>query len=225
MIAFHETLTPLVERAASATAAKWPSYVSAEDLAQEVWLWAYANQNSVESALKADGQARIYSTMLKVASSAASVEDQQASGYTKEDTYVYSVGIIETLLESVFDYTDWQSFGFRGDGQPRAKGQVNETGDVVAMLADVKAAMAEIKPDYREVLFRRHYLPGTDQDQADAMGITQRAFTSRHKRAVEALRDRLGRVNLSDLRSGWENRREALGNERSRVLTDRQYEG
>ena len=225
MISFHETLTPLVERAASATAAKWPVYVSAEDLAQEIWVWAYSNQNSVEAALRADGQARIYSTMLKVASSAASLEDQQTNGYSKDDTYVYSTGVIETLLESVFDYTDWQSFGFRGDGQPTAKGQVNETGDVVAMLSDVKSAMAEISEKHREALFRYFYFPGTEEEKAEAWGITRGALNMRRNRAVEALRDVLGRVSPADLRSGWDDRREVTGNERARVITDRQYEG
>lgn len=226
MTAFHDELTPLVERAASATAGKWPSYVSSEDVAQELWLWVYENQNSVETARKAgDWEAKVYSTMLKVASSAASKEDGQTNGYSKEDTYVYSVAVIETLLESVFEYEDWQSFGTFGDGQPHAKGQVNETGDMTAMLADVKAAMAEIKKEYREVLYRRHYLPGEDQQHADEMGITRNAFSSRHRRAIKALQGALGRVSLSDLQGGWDNRREALGNEHARVITDRQYEG
>lgn len=226
MISFHDTLEPLVKRAASATAAKWPSYVSAEDVAQELWLWAYENQNSVESAMRAgDWEAKVYSTMLKVASSAASTEDQQTSGYTKDDTYVYSVGVIETLLESVFDYTDWQSFGFRGDGQPTAKGQVNETGDVVAMLSDVKSALAEIKQEYREVLFYRFGLHLTHEDVAERLGVTFNAAQKRHKRAIEALRDKLGRVSPADLRTGWDNRREVFGNERSQIMTERQYEG
>ncbi len=226
MTSFHDEMAPLVERAAVNITNKWPSYVSTEDVSQELWAWVYQNQNSIETARKLTGwEAKVYSTMLKVASSAASSEDQQTNGYSKDDTYVYSVAVIETLLESVFEYKDWQSFGFHGDGQPSAKGQVNETGDIVAMLSDVKAGLAEIKPEYREVLFRRHFLPGTDQEQADEMGITQKAFTSRHSRAVKALRDTMGRVNPADLRSGWDERRDVIGNERSRVITDRQYEG
>jgi len=226
MISFHETLRPLVERAASVSAAKWPSYVSAEDLAQDIWVWAYENQNSVESAMKTGNWgAKVYSTMLKVASSAASTEDRQTSGYTKDDTYVYSVGVIETLLESVFDYTDWQSFGFHGDGQPTAKGQVNETGDVVAMLSDVKAALAEISQANRKTLFQYFCLPGTEEEKAQECGVTRGAFNMRKNRAVEALRDKLGRVSPADLRTGWDNRREVIGNERSQITTERQYEG
>jgi DNA-directed RNA polymerase specialized sigma24 family protein len=226
MTPFHNALTPLVERAASATAAKWPSYVSAEDVAQELWLWVYENENSVEAARKAgDWEAKVYSTMLKVASSAASSEDQQTNGYSKEDTYTYSVAVIETLLESVFQYEDWQSFGTFGDGQPHAKGQVNETGDMTAMLADVKAAMAEIKKEYREVLFYRHCIALPFFDVGEKIGASEGAAERRHKRAIKALQGVLGRVPLSDLQGGYDSRRQALGNEHSRVITDRQYEG
>jgi len=226
MTTFHELMTPLVERAAMTTVNKWPSYVSVEDVQQELWLWAYENQGSVEKAQKLNGwEAKVYSTMLKVASATASKEDQNANGYTKDDTYVYSVAVIETLLESAFTYEDWQSFGNHGDGQPSAKGQVNETGDIYAMLSDVKAGLAEIKEEYREVLFLRYGLHLNHDQVGERLGKTKSAVHNRHKRAVKALRDKLGRVNPADLRAGWDNRRETIGMERAQITTERQYEG
>jgi RNA polymerase sigma factor (sigma-70 family) len=226
MTTFHELMAPLVERAAVTTVNKWPSYVSVEDVQQELWLWAYEKQASVEKAQRIDGwEAKVYSTMLKVASATASKEDQNANGYTKDDTYIYSVAVIEVLLESVFEYEDWQSFGLHGDGQPSAKGQVNETGDMIAMLSDVKAAMAEIKAEYREILFYRHGLQQPFRDVGKSVGLTEKQVERRHKQAVNALRERLGRVNPADLRSGWDNRREVIGSERAQIQTDRQYEG
>lgn len=226
MTAFHDLMSPLVERAAVATVNKWPSYVSVEDVQQEIWVWAYEKQASVEKAQRIDGwEAKVYSTMLKVASSAASKEDQSANGYTKDDTYIYSVAVIETLLESAFVYEDWQSFGNRSDGQPSAKGQVNETGDIYAMLSDVKAAFAEISKSHREALFYKYAMSGTEEEKAELLGVTRNAFHMRAKRGVNALREKLGRVNPADLRSGWDNRREAVGNERAQIQTERQYEG
>lgn len=226
MNSFHELMAPLVERAAVTTVNKWPSYVSVEDIQQELWLWAYEKQASVEKAQRIDGwEAKVYSTMLKVASGAASKEDQNANGYTKDDTYIYSVAVIEVLLESAFEYEDWQSFGAKGDGQPHAKGQVNETGDMIAMLSDVKAGLAGIKEEYREALFYRYALPGTNEEKGAMLGVTKGVFGSRVKRALAALREVLGRVNPADLRSGWDNRREVIGNERAQIQTDRQYEG
>lgn len=223
---FREALEDLVERAAVRTANNWPVYVDTEDVQQELWLWAYEKQASIETAMRLGGwEAKIYSTMLKVASSAASKEDQATSGYSKDDTYTYSAEVIEVVLDSVFQYEDWQSFGMKGDGQPRSKGQVNETGDMIAMLSDVKAAIAEIEHRYREVLFIRYGLQLKWSEVGERLGISLQAAERRGKRAVNALRDQLGRVNPADLREGWDNRREALGNERSRVLTDRQYEG
>ena len=226
MTTFHDLMAPLVERAAVTTRNKWPSYVDVDDVQQELWLWVYEKQASVEKAQKVDGwEAKVYSTMLKVASATASKEDQNANGYTQDDTYVYSVAVIEVLLESAFVYEDWQSFGTKGDGQPHAKGQVNETGDMIAMLSDVKAGLAEISDEYREALFYKYALSGTEELKAEMLGITRNTFHSRARRAVNALRDALGRVNPSDLRAGWDNRREAIGSESAQIQTDRQYEG
>lgn len=223
---FHEALAPLVERAAVRTSNNWPSYVSIEDVQQELWAWCYEKRSSVETAMRLDGwEAKIYSTMLRVASGAASKEDQAANGYTKDDTYAYSTEVIEVILESVFQYEDWQSFGAKGDGQPRAKGQVNETGDMIAMLVDVKTAIASIDKRYREVLLYKHGMRLTHDQVGEALGISKDAAHKRQKRAVQALREQLGRVNPADLRQGWDGRRAALGNERSNIITDRQYEG
>lgn len=227
MTTFHDLMAPLVERAATATVNKWPSHVDVEDVQQELWIWALEKQASVEKAQKIDGwEAKVYSTMLKVASATASKEDQQANGYTQDDTYVYSVAVIEVLLESVFQYEDWQSFGAKGDGQPHAKGQVNETGDMIAMLSDVKAGLAELSDEQREVLFLRYGIPLNWEQVGEHLGgVTKQAAQRRGSRAVNALRDKLGRVNPSDLRAGWDNRREAIGSERAQIQTDRQYEG
>lgn len=223
---FQEALAPLVERAAVRTVNSWPSYVDVEDVQQSIWLWAYETQASIETAMRLPNwEAKTYSTMLKVASSSASKEDASVNGYSKDDTYTYSVAVIEVILDSVFQYQDWQSFGTKGDGQPSAKGQVNETGDMIAMLSDVKAAIADIEPRYREVLFLRYGMQQQYAAVGEQVGVSAGAAERRAKRAVNALRDRLGRVPLSDLQNGWDDRREAIGNERSQIQTDRQYEG
>jgi len=223
---YYDDLKPLVDKAAIATVRKWPAYVSAEDVQQELWLWAHERETSVRSAMRVQGwEAKIYSTMVKVASTAASTEDQQTNGYSKEDTYIYSTAVLETLLESCFTYEDWQSFGTFGDGQPHAKGQVNETGDVLAMLSDVKAGIATLKAEYREVLFYRSGLHLTFPLVGEKVGCTDKQAERRFKRAVGALQAALGRVDLSDLQNGYSERRDVIGNERSQIMTDRLYEG
>lgn len=223
---YYDDLKPLIDKAAIATVRKWPAYVSAEDVQQELWLWAHEKETSVRSAMKMDGwEAKVYSTMVKVASTAASTEDQQTNGYSKEDTYIYSAAVLETLLESCFTYEDWQSFGTFGDGQPHAKGQVNETGDVLAMLSDIKAGLATLKAEYREVLFYRFGMHWTEQKIADEWGATRNAIHNRSGRAVKALQAALGHVDITGLRERWDDRREILGNERSQIMTNRLYEG
>lgn len=223
---YYDDLKPLIDKAAIATVRKWPAYVSVEDVQQELWLWAHEKETSVRSAMKVDGwEAKVYSTMVKVASTAASTEDQQTNGYSKEDTYVYSTAVLETLLESCFTYEDWQSFGTFGDGQPHAKGQVNETGDVLAMLSDVKAGLATLKAEYREVLFYRFGLHLSHEEAGETLGLTKSAAQNRASRAVKALQAALGQVDLSNLQNGYSERRDVIGNERSQIMTNRLYEG
>jgi len=223
---FLDEVEPLVLKAAIATVRKWPSYVALEDVEQELRLWTLTKQNSIETAMRVQGwEAKVYSTMLKVASSAASLEDQQTNGYSKEDTYSYSVPVLETLLESCFTHEDWQSFGTFGDGMPHAKGQVNETGDVLAMLSDVKAGLATLKAEYREVLYYRFGLKYTHEEFGELKGITKGTAHQRSRRAVRALQAALGQVDLTELQNGWSERREVFNSDRSQILTERQYNG
>lgn len=223
---FHDLIAPLVDRAARNTARKWPSYVTTDDIAQEIWLWAYSRQKSIMNAIRKGGwEGQVYSTMLKASSDAAKKEDRDTSGYSEDDTYTYSKAVIESLLDSAFSYNDWQSFSTFGDGQPHAKGQVNETGDMMAMLSDVKAALAEIKVQYRDVLYLRHCMQYSFDRIGELVDITKSGAKRRHSAAVNALRDQLGRVNIADLRGGWSERREVIGNAEARAISDRQYEG
>ena len=223
---FHDLIEPLVERAARNTVRKWPSYVTVDDVAQEIWLWAYGRQKSIMNVMRQDAwEAKVYSTMLKAASTAAHKEDRAVNDYSEDDTYTYSREVIKTLLDSAFNYNDWQSFSTFGDGQPHAKGQVNETGDLMAMLSDVKAALAEIKEQYRDVLYLRHCMQYSFERIGETVGITKQGAEQRHSAALNALRDRLGRVPLSDLQGGWDERRDVISNAEARAISDRQYEG
>lgn len=223
---FHDLIEPLVERAARNTVRKWPSYVTTDDVAQEIWLWAYGRQKSIMNVMRQeDWQAKVYSTMLKAASEAAKKEDRAVNDYTEDDTYTYSRPVVENLLDSAFNYNDWQSFSTFGDGQPHAKGQVNETGDLMAMLSDVKAALAEIKEQYRDVLFLRHCMQYSFDTIGNLVGITKQGAKQRHSAALNAVRDQLGRVPLSDLQGGWSERKGVISNAEARAVFDRQYEG
>ncbi len=223
---FHDLIEPLVERAARNTVRKWPSYVTVDDVAQEIWLWAYGRQKSIMNLMRREEwEGQVYSTMLKAASTAAKKEDQAVNDYSEDDTYTYSRPVIENLLDSAFNYNDWQSFSTFGDGQPHAKGQVNETGDLMAMLSDVKAALAEIKVQYRDVLYLRHCMQYSFDQISELIGITESGARKRHGAAVNALRDRLGRVPLSDLQGGWSARKDVISNAEARAVSDRQYEG
>jgi len=166
----------------------------------------------------------LVSLMKKVVVTHYMAEDATAYGYHKEDTFIYSAEMVETLLQSVFNYTDWQSFGLHGDGQPKAKSQTNMTGDMIAMLSDCKAAYDTMNTAQRQMIFLSYYGGYTSEMLADELGITSEAAKKRLSRAVQALRKRMGTKPLSDFRKGFEGRRVASTAE-ANYTVERDYQG
>lgn len=222
-----EKLRPFIEEVARTVSSRFPSYVSAEDTAQDLWVWAYENENTVLKVME-DGEAwerRLRPLMTKAAGSSVSKEEAKTNGYSLDDVFEYSTTAVRALLENAFNYEDWQSFGQIGDGQPGAKRQVNESGDGIAMLVDVKSAAEKLNEDQYNTLikvYRDHY---TSAMLAFELDITEEAAKKRVSRAVQALRKRLGKKSLADLRGGWDDRRHSIGNAEAAYITDKGYEG
>jgi len=203
----NDELNELIDKIAASVAASYPGYVSAGDLAQEMWAH-YLSKPSMSTLVGCEGwEKALGATLKKVAYSYAAGEEAAVHGYEPEDVYHYSIPVIRVLLEDAFTYEDWQSFAVKGDGQPHAKGQVNETGDRMAMLADVKQAWEALSPEQNSLIFDYYKHAHNFERLGILYNITPGAARSRLDRAVKALQRQLGRKSPADMRQGFSGRR------------------
>lgn len=225
MIAYT-ALTPLVEKVASAVHASFPPHHDVNDTKQALWLWVFEKKDTVAELIRnsESWERQLYSTMTKVATTSLKKEDAATHGYSQEDAFNYPTELVKQLLETVFDYEDWQSFGQSGDGQPKAKAQANMTGDRIAMLVDVKSAVEKLKADQYNVILWTYKYHFTASDLAEVLEVGEEAAKKRVSRAVGAVRRQLGTKPLSDLRKGY-SERSGVGNAEAQYITERDYEG
>lgn len=218
---------PMVKNVARSVSGQYPSFVTQEDTEQALWLWLYDKRASVLQTVEdspQDWEAKIASTMRKVASSHCAQEKASVEGYSVEDLYRYTIPKIKNLLPDVFSYTDWQSFGQHGDGQPTQKAQANTTGDRVAELVDIKAAVQRLPDETKELLYLVHAMNYTAENLADHFSISTEAAKKRSQRAYGAVQRELGRKDTSET-PGPADRRQVRSNASWRASQSSQYDG
>lgn len=224
----YELLTPAVDRAASAALSKFPAHHDIDDVKQTLWVWIMENKNTVsELVRKSDGSDRlIVDLMTKAALSHLKSEDAATYGYDEEDVFNFSVDLIKSILEVVFIHEDWQSLAQAiGDGLPRGKSEPATSGNNLASYADVSRAITSLPEDQYNVLVWRYKYRYTFQQIGDEVGITKQAAADRHRAAVNAIQQYLGKKGLADFRRGYDGRTEARGNAAGQARVERDYEG
>jgi DNA-directed RNA polymerase specialized sigma24 family protein len=219
--------TPMVKNVARSVSGQFPTSVTIEDTEQALWLWLYEKRASVLQTVQDspdEWEAKIAGTMRKVASSHCAREKAATEGYSLEDLYRYSIPKIKSLLPDIFEYTDWQSFGSKGDGQPGSKPLANQTGDRVAELVDVKAAVKRLPDSTKELLYLVHVYHYSAENLAEHFGISLEASKKRLQRSYGAVQRELGRGD-PDARPGPSQRRTVRSNSHWRASQASQYEG
>lgn len=217
---------PMIKQIARSVSAQFPASVSADDTEQALYIWLLENKASVSNAV-ADGpdwEPKIASTMRKVAFSHCAQEKASIEGYSVDDIYKYSVPKVRNLLEDVFSYESWQTFGLTGDGQPTAKGLANRTGDRIAELVDVKIAVESMPDDTYNLLVWQYKYHYSMEQLAEAFDLTLEAVKKRSQRAVKALQKRLGHKAPAETPKPV-GRRTVRTNAAARYALSTQYEG
>lgn len=218
---------PMVKNVARSVSGQYPASITTEDTEQAIWLWLYDKRTSVLKTVEdnpSDWESMIASTMRKVAFDHCAKEKAAVEGYSTEDLYRYSVPKIKTLLPDVFDYSDWQSFGVKSDGQPGSKPQANQTGDRMVELIDIKAGLKGLPVETRELLYLTHVMHYTAENLAEHFGIQHEAAKKRLQRAYGAVQKALGRRDLDDPQRPAD-RRTVRSNAAWRAAQTTQYEG
>jgi DNA-directed RNA polymerase specialized sigma24 family protein len=222
----YDIMTKMVRDVARSASSVFPQYVTSEDTEGHLWVWVYEKKSQIQKAVE-DGpewERKIASTLRKVASDYCAREKAAVEGYSVEDLYRYTIPKIKALLPDVFDYTDWQSFGLKGDGQPSAKPQANQTGDRIAELVDIRSAVKALPEETKQLLYLVHIYHYTAENVADHFGISTEAAKKRMQRAYGAVQKALGRRDLGAEPSPAD-RRTVRSNAAWRASQGAQYDG
>jgi DNA-directed RNA polymerase specialized sigma24 family protein len=220
-------LTPAVKSAASAAASNFPAHHDVSDVEQELWVWIMSKKPTVIDVLKReDGEGILVNMMIKVANTYLKQEDAAVYGYAEDDRFTYSLDMIKSILEVVFEHEDWQSIASAiGDGMPRAKSEPALGGNNLASYADVSRAISKLPDDYYNLLVWRYKYQKTFTQIGEETDTTKQAVSERHSRALKAIQVLLGQQSLSELRKGYDGRTEARGNASGQARIERDYQG
>ncbi len=222
----YDIMTKMVRDVARSVSSSFPQYVTSEDTEGHLWVWVYEKKSQIQKAVE-DGpqwEAKIASTLRKVASDYCAREKAAVEGYSVEDLYRYTIPKIKSLLPDIFEYQDWQSFGLKGDGQPSSKPQANQTGDRIAELVDIRAAVKALPEETKELLYLLHVYNYTAENLAEYFDISLEAAKKRMQRAYGAVQRSLGRKDLGAEPSPAD-RRTVRSNAAWRASQGAQYEG
>jgi len=223
----YKLFRKMVKSVASQVSRSFPSYVDTRDTESHMWLWLYEKRESIRKTVADhpnEWEAMISSTLRKVALDFCITEKANAEGVDPRDSYSYSLPKIQELLEIVFEYEDWQSFSYVSDGQPRAKGQANMTGDRIAELSDVKAALERLPDNPYNALLWTYKYQLSNAELGVELGISEEAAKKRVQRARETLQRELGRRDTS-AEPGPADRRTVRSNAAWRAQLANQYDG
>jgi len=202
---------------------KFPRSVLREDIEQELWLWAYQNAKSISKKIESDAETwieQVATTMRKQALQFGKDELASAEGRAVIDHQKYSVNEIRALLPDIFDHEDWQSFAMASDGQPKSKGMANATGDRLAGLVDVKAAVGKLKDDQYNAIVWHYKLGYSFETLAEEYDCSTDAARKRVERAVKAVQRVLGTVPPQE----YTGRRAVRSNAAWRAASDNYYQ-
>lgn len=191
----------MVRDVARSVSSNFPTYVTPEDTEGAIWVWVYEKRTQLEATVRDDPQEwerKIAGTMRKVAFDHCAKEKAAVEGYSVDDLYRYSLPKIRALMEDVFNYTDWQTFGQSGDGQPTQKRQVNEGNDRLAELVDVRHAVERLPHDTKELLYLQYAMHYSHDNLGDHFGISEEAAKKRSQRALGSVQKTLGKSPSKD---------------------------
>lgn len=197
-------LAPAVDRAAGAVVSNYPAHHNISDVKQEMWVWIMENKRTITRILgDSEGTvAAIEALLIKAGNAFLKKEEAAVYGYAEEDQFFFSVDMIKSILEVVFEHEDWQSFAQAArDGMPRSKSEPATSGDNLAGYADVSRAITSLPEDQYNVLVWRYKYHYTFTQIGREVGITKQGAENRHRAAVNAIQQFLGKRDLGALRN------------------------
>jgi DNA-directed RNA polymerase specialized sigma24 family protein len=169
--------------------------VEKDDIQQALYQWFLEHPRKTaewNSFSKKSAQNLLYRSLRNQALDYCQLWKAKSIGYEMSDLFFYDPDVIEALLPSVLrgDVTAAPVLNFGMPGRPPAP---SEGGNLMAMMAEVKAAYIKLNEEDKNILYQKYANSLTYGDIATELSLSSDdAARMRHNRAIKKLIIRLG---------------------------------
>ena len=171
------------------------SMVDREDIRQSLYEWFVSHPNKLtewEAFSKKSTQNLLYRSLRNQALDYCQIWKAKSAGYEMSDVYFYDAAVVEAILPAVLrgDVTEAPKLNLGMPGKPSAP---SEGGNLMAMMAEVKAGFIKLSDEDKNILYHKHANSLTYAAIAEELELpSDDAARMRHKRAIKRLITRLG---------------------------------
>jgi len=171
------------------------SMVDREDIKQSLYEWFVLHPLKLtewEAFSKKSTQNLLYRSLRNQALDYCQFWKAKTLGYELSDVFFYDAAVVEAVLPSVLrgDVTEAPKLNLGMPGRPSAPA---EGGNLMAMMAEIKAGFIKLSDEDRNILYQKHANSLTYGAIAEELELpSDDAARMRHKRAIKRLITRLG---------------------------------
>lgn len=171
------------------------SMVDRDDIRQSLYEWFVSHPRKLtewEALGKKSAQNLLYRSLRNQALDYCQQWKAKSIGYELSDLYFYEPAVVEALLPAVLrgDVTEAPVLNLGMPGKPSAPA---EGGNMMAMMAEIKAAYLKLNTEDRHILYHKYANSLTNSAIAEELALpSDDAARMRHNRAIKRLITRLG---------------------------------
>lgn len=193
-------------------------FVDADDLRQEAWIFVYTHARKVGEWLDTgkDGERIMAHAIYQHLHNITMEQRYLKDGTRPEDYYAYSMPVLTELLPEIFD--DEAYYGTSPSDLTtitRSGKSLAETGDRMAMVADIKAAYASLNEKEKLLVSMKYSFGGMTDNEIAQVTETPEATVNRHVKS--ALRKMARKISNEPVV-----KRKAMSNAQSQHVTKEQ---
>lgn len=213
-----ETVNTVVGQVALEMSHKFRGVTEADDVTQELWLWAHKKQARIEENMGKDSFQPWLRTSLRNAARDYIASTRQSSGSLLDQEW-YNQGQIKELLPAVWDDDYLLGSGNQSETKISGGGDPSTGGNWLASCMDVRSAYKKLSDFYKEVLRLRFAEEWTYVEMADHYGRGVSTMDYHVNQALKAIQRELGGAKP------YEGGRRAMSNAHSRAVQSHYYDG
>ena len=171
------------------------SMVDREDIKQSLYEWFVSHPMKLtewEAFSKKSTQNLLYRSLRNQALDYCQLWKAKSAGYELSDVFFYDATVVEAILPAVLrgDVTEAPKLNLGMPGRPSAP---SEGGNLMAMMAEVKAGFIKLSTEDKNILYLKHANSLSYSAIAEELELpSDDAARMRHSRAIKRLITRLG---------------------------------